>query len=232
MVKLLILLLPLLIAVAMWHLSARRLAAELDRRSTALRDPEIESVLRRLARALDLPRIAVSVYEIAPINGLAAPDGRVFITRGFFERYRRGEVSADEIASVVAHELGHVALGHSRRRMVDFTGANALRMGLAMVLGRFIPFVGVHLAHVVAQALQAALSRKDEYEADEYAAAVMVKAGLGVAPQVSLLAKLDAMTGTAGRPPAWLMSHPRTGDRIRAIEAAEARWLAERPATR
>lgn len=232
MTKLLPLLLAIGIAFVMWYLSARRLKGELDRKSTPLRDPVLEPVLARLARALDLPRIRVHIYEVEPINGLAAPDGRVFITRGFFNAYRQGSVSAEEIASVVAHELGHVALGHSRRRMVDFTGANALRMGLAMVLGRFIPFVGGWIAHVVAQALQAALSRKDEYEADEYAAALLVKAGIGVRPQVALLAKLDRMTGTTGRPPAWLMSHPATADRIAAIEAAAARWLAGSDAAR
>jgi metalloprotease len=228
MTRLLPILIAIGIAVLMWYLSSRRLTGELDRNSTPLKDPVLEPVLGRLARALDLPRIKVSIYEIAPINGLAAPDGRVFITRGFFDKYRQGAVSAEEIASVVAHELGHVALGHSRRRLVDFTGANALRMGLSMLLGRFIPFVGVYIANFIAQLLQAALSRKDEYEADEYAAAVMVKAGLGTGPQVSLFRKLDAMTGTAGRPPAWLTSHPRTEDRIAAIEAAEARWLAGR----
>ena len=76
MAKLLVFLLPLLIAVAMWYLSARRMAGELDRRSTPLRDPRLLAAVDRLAQVLDLPRIEVWVYEIAPINGLAAPDGR------------------------------------------------------------------------------------------------------------------------------------------------------------
>jgi metalloprotease len=211
--------------VGMYFYSAWRMKGELDRNSTPLSDPVLDPVLKRLARALDLPRIKVRIYEIEPINGLAAPDGRVFITRGFYDKYRSGQVSADEIASVVAHELGHVALGHARRRMFDFTGANALRMGLAMILGRFIPFVGVWIAEFVTRVLQMALSRSDEYEADEYAAAVLIKAGIGTRPQTSLLAKLDRMTGTAGRPPAWLASHPATSDRVAAIKAAEARWL-------
>jgi metalloprotease len=214
-----------LFGVAMYFYSAWRMKGELDRNSAPLTDPVLDPVLKRLARALDIPRIKVNIYEIEPINGLAAPDGRVFITRGFYDRYRSGLVTADEIASVVAHELGHVALGHARRRMFDFTGANALRMGLAMVLGRFIPFVGVWIAEFVTRTLQMALSRSDEYEADEYAAALLIKAGIGTGPQTSLLAKLDRMTGTAGRPPAWLASHPATPDRIAAIEAAEARWL-------
>ena len=214
-------------AVGMYFFTAWRMKNELNRKARPLRDPLLEPVLERLARALGLERIPVNIYEIDAINGRAAPDGRVFITRGFFAKDRRGEVSADEIASVVAHELGHVALGHARRRMFDFTGANALRTGLAVVLGRFVPFVGIWIAEFVARVLQMALSRGDEYEADEYAAALLIKAGIGTAPQVSLLGKLDRMTGAAGRPPAWLASHPATEARIRAIRTHEARWLGD-----
>ncbi len=220
-----VILLSALFAVAMYYFTLWRTKFELGRNSTPLRDPVLEPVLRRLARALDVERLPVHVYEVAPVNGLAAPDGRVFITRGFYQKYRGGEVSADEIASVVAHEIGHVALGHARRRMFDFTGANAVRTGLALVLGRFVPFAGVWIANLLTQALQMALSRSDEYEADEYAAALLIKAGIGVGPQVDLLAKLERMSGSAGRPPAWLASHPETAARIRAIRAAEARWL-------
>ena len=123
----------------------------------------------RLAAALDLPRVPVYVYEIDPVNGLAAPDGRIFITRGFYRKYQSGEVSADEMASVIAHEMGHVALGHSRRRMIDFSGQNALRTALAMILSRFLPGIGVWIANGLTTLLAARLSRGDEYEADEYA---------------------------------------------------------------
>jgi putative metalloprotease len=129
------------------------------------------------------------------------------------------------MASVIAHELGHVALGHSRRRMIDFSGQNALRTALAMTLGKFLPGIGILIANSVATLLAARLSRGDEYEADAYASALLVKAGIGTGPQKSLFAKLEALTQSrAGAVPAWLMSHPKTEERIRAIEALEARW--------
>jgi putative metalloprotease len=68
------------------------------------------------------------------------------------------------------------------------------------------------------------LSRGDEYEADAYAAALLTKAGIGVAPQVSLLEKLESIAGIGGRPPVWLASHPGTADRIAAIRRLEAGW--------
>jgi putative metalloprotease len=75
--------------------------------------------------------------------------------------------------------------------------------------------------------LASRLSREDEYEADAYAAALLTKAGIGTTPQKSLFAKLERLTeARGGTAPAWLMSHPQTADRIRAIEALEARWAA------
>ncbi len=221
--------LPILLAVGyalvMYRFSAWRTAKELDARSTELVDPTLKDMSDRLAKALDLERIKVHIYEIDPVNGLAAPDGRIFITRGFYNKFRAGDVSAEELASVIAHELGHVALGHSRRRMIDFSGQNAMRTVLAMVLGRFIPFIGIWIANMLTTLLAARLSRGDEYEADAYAAALLTKAGIGVAPQISLFKKLEALTQSGGgTAPAWLLSHPKTDDRINALQKLQMRW--------
>ncbi|MCA1774350.1 MAG: M48 family metallopeptidase [Paracoccaceae bacterium] len=228
MLKFTPILFAILYGVAMYHFSAWRTRKELDAKSTELADPVLKRLCDRLAGALDLPRIKVHIYEIDPVNGLAAPDGRIFITRGFYNRYRAGEVSAEEMASVIAHELGHVALGHSRRRMIDFSGQNAMRTALAMILGRFVPFIGPWIATGLMSLLAARLSRGDEYEADAYASALLVKAGIGTKPQKSLFTKLENLTGMKGRtPPAWLMSHPKTAERILKIEMNEARWGVE-----
>ena len=217
--------LAILYALVMYKFSAWRTKAELDAKSSELADPELKKLTDRMAEALDLPRVRVHIYEIEPVNGLAAPDGRIFLTRGFYQKYRDGEVTAEEMASVIAHELGHVALGHSRRRMIDFSGQNALRTALAMVLGRFLPGLGVMIANVLATMLAARLSRSDEYEADAYASALLTKSGIGTEPQKSLFTKLENLTGAHGaKMPVWLMSHPKTKDRIAAIEKLEARW--------
>ncbi|MEY3003489.1 MAG: hypothetical protein RLZZ491_665 [Pseudomonadota bacterium] len=230
MLKLTPILLAIGYALVMYQFSAWRTARELDARSTELADPGLRALLDRLAHALGIARIRVNIYEVEPVNGLAAPDGRIFLTRGFYNKYRAGEVTGEELASVIAHELGHVALGHARRRMIDFSGQNAVRVVLATVLGRFVPGVGVWIANLLAGLLAARLSRQDEYEADAYAAALMTKAGLGTGPQKSLFIKLEALTGLGGRGmPAWLMSHPKTEDRVRAIEALEARWATQLP---
>lgn len=223
--KFLPILLLLAYAAAMWFFSAWRLKQELNTRSTPLNHPRLNPLLERLGGAMDLPPIRAHIYEIEPVNGLAAPDGRIFLTRGFIRKLDACHVTAEELASVVAHELGHVAHGHTRRRMVDFAGQNVIRMVLVGVLGRFIPFVGAWIANLVSSAIAARLSQQDEYEADAFASALLVKAGIGTGPQKSLFAKLEALTGAGrGGAPAWLLSHPHTDKRIAAIQANEARW--------
>jgi putative metalloprotease len=225
MIKLPALLLAIGYGIVMWAFSAWRLKKQMDETSKPLADPRLEKVFARMARVLDVERIKVNVHEVDPVNGLAAPDGRIFLTRGFLRKYHAGEVTAEEIASVVAHELGHVALGHARRRLIDFSGQNAIRVVLAGVLGRIVPGVGIWIANALASLVAARLSRQDEYEADAYASALLTKAGIGTAPQKSLFAKLEKLTGMGGAGmPAWLMSHPKTDERIAAIEALETKW--------
>lgn len=225
MLKFTPILLALLYGLIMYRFSVWRTSKELDTKSTELADPELKKRTDRMAKVLELPRVRVYIYEIAPVNGLAAPDGRIFITRGFFDKYLSGDVTADEMASVIAHELGHVALGHSRRRMIDFSGQNALRTALAMVLSRIIPGIGGYVAGFLTKLLAARLSRSDEYEADAYASALLIKIGIGTSSQISLFSKLEALTAqNSGTVPAWLMSHPKTADRVLAIETNEAKW--------
>ena len=220
-------LLAILYAIAMYRFSVWRTNRELDQKSTELADPRLKALTDRLAASLDLKRIPVYIYEIDPVNGLAAPDGRIFITRGFYRKFQNGEVSGEELSSVIAHELGHVALGHARRRMIDFSGQNALRTALMMVLGRFIPFIGPWIANMLTTVLAARLSRSDEYEADAYAAALLTKAGIGIEAQKSLFRKLEDLTQQrAGMAPAWLMSHPKTQERIAALERLQSDWRA------
>ena len=225
MLKFAPILLALLYGLAMYRFSVWRTGKELDEKSTLLDDPVLTTWTNKMATALNLPRINVHIYEIDPVNGLAAPDGRIFITRGFFNKFKDGDVTGEEMASVIAHELGHVALGHSRRRMIDFSGQNALKTALGMVLSRFIPGLGMWLANILTSLLAARLSRADEYEADAYAAALLTKSGIGVDHQISLFEKLEALTqSNKGAVPAWLMSHPKTDDRIAALTTLQDKW--------
>ena len=219
MIKFTPILLALIYGYIMYRFSAWRTKANLDKNSTLLADKPIMLLTNKMARSLDL-----HIYEIEAVNGLAAPDGRIFITRGFLKKYYNKEVTASELVSVIAHELGHVALGHSRKRMIDFSGQNAMRVALMMILNRFIPGVGALIANFLTSLLAAKLSRKDEYEADAYASALLTKSEIGVKGQKDLLNKLEKISSGAGNMPAWLLSHPKTQSRIKAIEKLEQTW--------
>ncbi|SPF76447.1 Metalloprotease LoiP [Aliiroseovarius pelagivivens] len=226
MTKLLPILLPILYGLILYRFSVWRTHRELDAKSTRLADPKLKALTDRMAASLDLADIPVHIYEIQPVNGLAAPDGRIFITRGFYDEYLKGRVTGEELASVIAHELGHVALGHARKRMIDFSGQNALRTVLTMMISRFLPGAGAYVARILTRLVAAGLSRGDEYEADAYATALLIKSGIGAEGQKSLFGKLDELTkGRGGVMPAWLMSHPKTADRIAAIEKNQANWV-------
>ena len=226
MTKLLPLILVVLYAFMMMRFSVWRTRKMLDQNSRPLTDPSITRLADRMAAAMGVPEIKVNVFEVEPVNGLAAPDGRIYLTRGFLNHKAQGVVTAEELSSVIAHEMGHVAQGHMRRRMIDFTGQNAVFVMLSAVLNRFLPFVGIWIANMISTALMARLSRRDEFEADAYATALLIKAGIGTGPQKSLFRKLDALTqNQADGIPAWLLSHPPVDERIGAIEANEARWM-------
>ena len=227
MIKFIPIILPLVYGLVMFRLSAWQLNRTLKRQSSLLADRQLLRPIQLLANALDLESISVSIYEIEPVNGLAAPDGRIFITRGFYDKFTAGEVTENELASVIAHELGHVALGHSKRRMIDFSGQNALRMALGTLLSRILPGIGGILANLLSNLLMARLSRSDEFEADEYASALMMKSGIGVEHQISMFEKLEQLSGNnANLQPAWLLSHPKTMQRIKKIQENETKWNA------
>lgn len=224
-------LLPILIAAgwayAMYLISMRSLRRDLNANAKPIDDPALEALVRRLGRQVEIDHLQAHMFQMDAINGLAAPDGRIFITTGLFERYRRGEITVEEVGSVIAHELGHVARGHHKRRMIDWTGQNAVRMALGMIISRFIPIIGYYIANFVSSILMSKLSRRDEFEADEYASALMVAAGYGVSPQIGMFRKLGALS-PGGRGVAWLASHPATDERIAAIQANAAKWKAAR----
>ena len=215
-------LIPIVLAglygIVMFQFSAWSMKRQLSQQSNPLLDPNLEKIMLKFANVLEVEKIRINIFETEPINGLAAPDGRIFITRGFYKRYQNGDITVEEISSVVAHELGHVALGHIRRRMIDFSGQNAVRAALGALLSRLVPGLGGMIASIIGNLLMAKLSRQDEYEADEYASALMIKSGLGIEPQVSMFKKLDKISNQQGSVPAWLMSHPPTQERINSIK--------------
>ena len=216
--------LPLIIGALTSQNRGKQSNKKLISESTKLEEPILKSLTHRIAKNLNLDDIPVRIHETKSFNGLATPDGQIFLTRGALDDFYKGRVTAEELSTIIAHELGHVALGHSKRRMIDFSMQNALRLVLSMAISRIIPAIGSYVANFLTSLLAAKLSRNDEFEADAYAAALLVKSGIGTNPQITLLKKLDALGAVNESIPQWLMSHPNTSERISSIEKLREKW--------
>ncbi|MGY9012233.1 MAG: peptidase M48, partial [Rhodobacterales bacterium] len=71
-------LLALLYGVIMYRFSVWRTNRELASQSNELVDPHLGALTDRMAAALELEKIRVHLYEIDPVNALAAPDGKIY----------------------------------------------------------------------------------------------------------------------------------------------------------
>lgn len=223
MIKFFPIILPIIFGIASYYFSLNKMKKQFDKKSSVLTEPLINSLVKRIASSLNIQDLNVYVLNERSINGLATAEGKVYLTKGFLDTFYKGEVTAEELSSVVAHELGHLALGHTKRRVIDFTGQNALRVILALTLGRLIPAVGVYIANFLVSLLASKISRNDEFEADAYAAALLIKSGIGLDPQITLLKKLDNLVGNISTV-SWLSSHPKTIDRINALKKLKEKW--------
>ena len=221
--------LPLAILISVFYIgsiySSRNLSKKLEKKSQIFHDPVIDNYLKAFQSILDLSNLKVLILNEKQINGLVTPNGNIYITRGFIDQYKLGKVSGVELTSVIAHELGHLALGHTKKRLITFSAISAISMVISTILSRLIPYLGSIIGRYLSQVLISGLSRKDEFEADSYAAALLIKSGIGTAPQISLLKKLEQLTGIVSSNITWTLSHPSPEQRIKAIQSLEASWM-------
>ena len=225
MARLIPILLMIIGVFVMIKVSAWQSGKQLRRSSKPLMNDQVEALFQRLAHTAGIERVEVRLLDMPVVNGLATPSGEIYITRGLFKKFQAGRITAAELASVVAHEMGHLALGHTKRRILDVTGAQTIHLVLGSVLNRFIPILGWIVARWVATFVATRLSRKDEFEADAYATALMLKSGLGAEPQARMLEKLLELVPEASMQETnWLASHPPVAERTEAIRANSTRW--------
>ena len=193
---------------------------DLDNKSKRLAEGPLLEAIQRFRGALGFNALQVDVYDVEPINGLAAPDGRIFLTRGLIDKYREGMFTSSELAAVIAHEIGHLSLGHHARRRKAWKIETAARAAASAFLPAALRGLSGQIANLVGRLLQMRLSRTDEYQADAFAVALMQRSGLDPAASISLLEKLDTLSKGRGAPISWLASHPPMPKRIAAIQRA------------
>jgi predicted Zn-dependent protease len=153
-------------------------------------------------------------------NAFALPGGFIYINRGVVER----ATTMDELASVMAHEIGHVVLRHSVKQMEQMQGANigiTLACVLTGVCNNGLTQAGVNAA---GQLVFAKFSRDDEAAADAAGVDELVRAGINPNGMPKMFQKLLAERQTQpSQLDAWFTDHPLEESRIAATQAQIAK---------
>jgi predicted Zn-dependent protease len=175
------------------------------------RNPEInhyvEQIGRRLAANSDRPRLhyTFQVVENDSINAFATLGGYVYINTGLLQ-------AADneaELASVIAHEIGHIAGKHLIKQMRQKAIDNGLLTAAGLDRSAAVQ-IGVQLARNLPR------SRQNEFDADRRGLKTLTRAGYAQSAMVSFMEKLLNKSSV----PTFLSTHPATSDRIDALKRA------------
>ncbi|MEQ3708114.1 MAG: M48 family metallopeptidase [Tateyamaria sp.] len=168
----------------------------------------LDKMTTRLTEAGDLRYdLNIGVFNHKMVNAFAAPGGQIVIMRGLLDRAE----TPDEIAAVLAHEIGHVEARDTTRNALRAAGSAGL---LALVLG---DFAGGSAVVVAAEyTLNASYTREAEAAADVFALNMMEAAGADAEALATFFDSLDGLERTLPDLPEYLSSHPETTDRAEA----------------
>jgi predicted Zn-dependent protease len=172
----------------------------------------VENVGQRLATASQSERDGVNyqffVLDTEIVNAFAVPGGYVYLTRGLINTAD----SEAEVASVLGHEVGHVAHRHS---VAAIERAAAAGIIADLVFGDGIGSDVINFATNFV--LSTSYSRDQETDADDQGVVYTYQAGYNPYGMVDFFEKLDALAGPNPMPD-WLSSHPQPLDRARRAE--------------
>ena len=176
---------------------------------------EIEKIVDRLVAASERPdlKYQVTVLNSPAINAFALPNGQLYITRGLIALAN----DKAELASVLAHEMGHVIARHAAIREEQAKQAAMISHVVNDVLSD--PQTGA-LALAKAKLSIAAFSRAQEFEADGIGVGISARAGFDPFGASRILNGMqrNAEVRTAGntdpRALDFLSSHPATPERV------------------
>ena len=176
----------------------------------------VEKTVERLVAASERPdlKYKVTILNSPAINAFALPSGHIYVTRGLIALAN----DKSELASVLAHEMGHVIARHAAIREEQAKQAALISHVVSDVLSD--PQMGA-LALAKSKLTLAAFSRAQEFEADGIGVGISARAGFDPFGASRFLADMqrnaDLKTGGGGeaRAPDFLTTHPATPERIK-----------------
>ncbi|MHB8836230.1 MAG: M48 family metalloprotease [Candidatus Methylomirabilia bacterium] len=164
----------------------------------------------------------LTLLDSDEVNAFAAPGGFIFVTRGLYQSCRTEE----QLATVIAHEVGHVTLRHGlaaiktsrlteafaiigTEAVKEFTGANLAKLTEA--------FAGT-VDDIIDQMVSLGYSRRQEYAADAEAGRIAWRAGYNPAGLAEFLRTLQEKSAKAEKK-GFFSSHPPAADRLKKVES-------------
>jgi len=192
---------------------------KLDAQSYVLPEDDHYTIrLRKLTSGLNevdgLP-LNFKVYYKNEINAFACADGSVRVYTGIMDT-----MTDDELLGVIGHEIGHVALKHSKKEMQNAILTSAAMQGLGSTGTVASVLTSGTLGAIGQKILNAKYSRKQEAAADDYGYEFLKKKGKNPW-SLGLAFEKIAAAGSSGQSNAMYQlfsSHPDTQSRIETIE--------------
>lgn len=190
----------------------RRAAGELEAEFGLVRDPAqheaVTQIGQRLAAISSRPALPwrFRVLNTSQVNAISLPGGFIYVTRGMMSFVR----STDELAFVLAHEVGHVTERHHValiQRDFFFT------IVISLLFGRDPG--NAQIANLVGALLSRGFSREAEFDADDAGVALTHRARFNAASGLPFMERLRA---AEGRDPSSVevlfRTHPALSERI------------------
>jgi len=212
----------------------REATAEAEKQLPRLNDAHVDAYLNRLGKRLaaqapgyDYP-YQFKAINAAGINAFALPGGFIYINRGTIEAAE----NEAQLASVVAHEISHVALRHGTNQASKALLVQAPLMILGGVFGGgatggltdTLIGLGVQVGFT---SLFLKYSRTAENQADLMGTQILFDASYDPQEMARFFEKLERES-KGGRPIEFFSSHPSTGNRVKNV-AQEINKLGSKP---
>jgi predicted Zn-dependent protease len=161
----------------------------------------------------------VHVISIDDVNAWCMPHGKMAVYTGLIQKLN---ITDDELAAVMGHEIAHALREHSREQMSQQA---ITQTGIGIVGAIFgVGQLGQGVANAVADVtLFKPKSRGMETEADRIGVELAARAGYDPRAAVGLWQKMAKVGG--GQPPQWLSTHPSHESRIADLQTYAERVM-------
>jgi predicted Zn-dependent protease len=186
---------------------------------------ELQRVGERLQRAIPMEDIPDADWEFVlfdnqQVNAFAMAGGKVGVFSGLFKIAQ----NEDQLASVVAHEIGHVTAKHIHEQLSQQMAMNTGGLlGSVALMGSglgTLTSMGVMEAYGIGtEASTLVFDRKKEKEADHIGLIYMARAGYDPHEAIKVLERLEEEMGSGQPESAFGSTHPSNPERIRDLEA-------------